>query len=239
MRGPTMAQAVTEVKTLKYCIDGEWRESATDKYMPVTDSSTGEVFAEAPCCTADEVEAAILSAHKAFQTWGSLPVQKRTQVLFRWKALLEGNAEEITYLVSRELGKNLDEARGEVIKIIEGCEVGVSAPMTMKGESLMNVSTGHDTVSYREPLGVFAGIAPFNFPAMIPFGWMLPLCIATGNTFVLKSANPVPLTSHMLLDMLYEAGLPKGVVNMVTAEKEQAEVLLKHPAVRGVAFVGT
>ena len=103
----------------------------------------------------------------------------------------------------------------------------------------MNVATGHDTVSYREPLGVFAGIAPFNFPAMIPFGWMLPLCIATGNTFVLKAANPVPLTSHLLLDMLYEAGLPKGVVNMVTAEKEEAEVLLKHPAVRGVSFVGT
>jgi malonate-semialdehyde dehydrogenase (acetylating)/methylmalonate-semialdehyde dehydrogenase len=111
--------------------------------------------------------------------------------------------------------------------------------MLMKGESLMNVSTGHDTVSYREPLGVFAGIAPFNFPAMIPFGWMLPICIACGNTFVLKAANPVPLTSHLLLDMLYEAGLPKGVVNMVTAEKEQAEVLLKHPAVRGVSFVGT
>ncbi len=129
--------------------------------------------------------------------------------------------DEIATLVSTELGKNLDEARGEVIKIIEAIDVAVGAPMLMKGESLMNVATGHDTVSYREPLGVFAGIAPFNFPAMIPFGWMLPLCIATGNTFVLKAANPVPLTSHMLLDMLYEAGLPKGVVNMVTAEKER------------------
>ena len=142
--------------------------------MPVTDSSTGEVFAEAPCCTAAEVEEAIQTAHEAFQTWSTTSIQKRTQVLYRWKALLEQHAEEITVLCARELGKNLDEARGEVIKIIEGCEVGVSAPMTMKGESLMNVSTGHDTVSYREPLGVFAGIAPFNFPGMIPFGWMLP-----------------------------------------------------------------
>ena len=112
--------------------------------------------------------------------------------------------------------------------------------MLMKGESLMNVATGHDTVSYREPLGVFAGIAPFNFPAMIPFGWMLPLCIATGNTFVLKAANPVPLTSHLLLDMLYAAGLPKGVVNMVTAEKEAGRGPAQAPGrPRRQSFVGT
>src|SRR5665647_3425624 len=156
---------------------------------------------------------------------------KSTSVRFTWRPMLLAKMDEIATLVSTELGKNLDEARGEVVKIIEAIDVAVGAPMLMKGESLMNVATGHDTVSYREPLGVFAGIAPFNFPAMIPFGWMLPLCIATGNTFVLKAANPVPLTSHLLLDMLYEAGLPKGVVNMVTAEKEEAEVLLKHPAV--------
>ena len=234
-----MAETTTEVKTLKYCIDGEWLESTTDKYMPVTDSSTGEVFAQAPCCTAAEVEAAIESAHKAFQTWGSLAVQKRTQVLFRWKALLEEHAEEVTYLCARELGKNLDEARGEVIKIIEGCEVGVSAPMIMKGESLMNVSTGHDTVSYREPLGVFAGIAPFNFPGMIPFGWMIPLAIVTGNTFVLKAASMVPTTGMRLLELLYEAGLPKGVVNLVTCNRNEAEIMMTHPLVRGVSFVGS
>ena len=230
---------MAEVKRLKYCVDGEWRESTTDKYMPVTDSSTGEVFAEAPCCTASEVESAIESAHQAFQTWSTTPIQKRTQVLYRWKALLEQNAEEVTKLCSRELGKNLDEARGEVIKIIEGCEVGVSAPMTMKGESLMNVSTGHDTVSYREPIGVFAGIAPFNFPGMIPFGWMLPLCIVTGNTLVLKLASMVPTTGMRLLELLYEAGLPKGVVNVVTCSRNEAEIMMTHPLVRGVSFVGS
>ena len=125
-----------------------------------------------------------------------MPIQKRTEVLFRWRPMLLERMDEIATLVSTELGKNLDEARGEVVKIIEAVEVAVAAPMLMKGESLMNVATGHDTVSYREPLGVFAGIAPFNFPAMIPFGWMIPLCIATGNTFVLKAANLVPLTSH-------------------------------------------
>ena len=220
-------------------VDGEWRESTSDTWVDITDSSTGEVIARTPMCTEAEVTEAIESAHRAFGPWASMPIQKRTEVLFTWRPMLLARMDEIATLVSTELGKNLDEARGEVIKIIEAIDVAVGAPMLMKGESLMNVATGHDTVSYREPLGVFAGIAPFNFPAMIPFGWMLPLCIATGNTFVLKAANPVPLTSHMLLDMLYEAGLPKGVVNMVTAEKEEAEVLLKHPAVRGVSFVGT
>ena len=234
-----MAETKTEVKTLGYMVDGEWRESQSDTWVDITDSSTGEVIARTPMCTEAEVTEAIESAHRAFGPWASMPIQKRTEVLFTWRPMLLEKMDEIATLVSTELGKNLDEARGEVIKIIEAIDVAVGAPMLMKGESLMNVATGHDTVSYREPLGVFAGIAPFNFPAMIPFGWMLPLCIATGNTFVLKAANPVPLTSHMLLDMLYEAGLPKGVVNMVTAEKEEAEVLLKHPAVRGVSFVGT
>jgi malonate-semialdehyde dehydrogenase (acetylating)/methylmalonate-semialdehyde dehydrogenase len=227
------------VRTLNYCVDNQWCESTTDKYMDVTDSSTGEVFAQAPCCTASEVEAAILSAHKAYQTWSQLPIQKRTQVLFRWKQLLEDNMEELAYICSREVGKNLDEARGEIVKIIEGCEVGVAAPMLIKGEALMNVSAGHDSVSYREPLGVFAGIAPFNFPAMIPWGWMIPLCIVTGNTFVLKAASMVPTSSMRLLELLLEAGLPKGVVNVVTCSRKEAELLLTHPLIRGVSFVGS
>ncbi len=224
---------------LKYFVDGEWLESKTDKYMEVSDSSTGEVFALAPCCTASEVEDAINSAHQAFQIWGGLPIQKRTQVLFAWKALLEKHMEELAYICSREVGKNLDEARGEIVKIIEGCEVGVAAPMLAKGESIMNVSTGHDTVSYREPLGVFAGIAPFNFPAMIPWGWMIPLCIVTGNTFVLKAASMVPTSSVRLMELLQEAGLPKGVVNVVTCSRHEAEILLTHPLIRGVSFVGS
>ena len=230
---------MANVETLKYCVDNEWCESGSDKYMDVTDSSTGEVIAVAPCCTAAEVEAAIQSAHKAFQTWSQTPIQKRTQVLYRWKVLLEEHMEELSYICSREVGKNLDEARGEIVKIIEGCEVGVAAPMLIKGESLMNVSAGHDTVSYREPLGVFAGIAPFNFPAMIPWGWMIPLCIVTGNTFVLKAASMVPTSSVRLFELLQEAGLPKGVVNVLTCSRTEAEILLTHPLVRGVSFVGS
>lgn len=234
-----MAESTTGVQTLKYHVGGEWRESVTDTYLPVSDSSTGEVFAETPACTPGELRHAIETAHKAFDDWSAKPASVRTQVLFRWKALLEEHADEIAYLTSRELGKNLDEARGEVVKIIEACELAVGAPMLMKGESLMNVSAGHDTVSYREPLGVFTGIAPFNFPAMIPFGWMLPLCIATGNTLVLKLRSMVPTTGMRLMELLHEAGLPEGVVNVVTCRPQDAEVLLTHPAVQGVSFVGS
>ena len=184
-----MAETKTAVRTLGYMVDGEWRESKSDTWVDITDSNTGEVIARTPMCTEAEVTEAIESAHRAFGPWASMPVQKRTEVLFTWRPMLLARMDEIATLVSTELGKNLDEARGEVTKIIEAIDVAVGAPMLMKGESLMNVATGHDTVSYREPLGVFAGIAPFNFPAMIPFGWMLPLCIATGNTFVLKAGG--------------------------------------------------
>ena len=189
-------------RRLKYCVDGEWRESACETYLPVSDSSTGEVFAETPACTAEEVAGAIESAQRAFDDWSAKPVSVRTQVMFRWKPLLEEHMEELALLTSRELGKNLDEARGEVVKIIEACELAVAAPMLLKGDSLMNVSTDHDTVSFREPLGVFAGIVPFNFPAMIPFGWMVPLCITTGNTLVLKLRSMVPTTGMRLLELL-------------------------------------
>jgi malonate-semialdehyde dehydrogenase (acetylating)/methylmalonate-semialdehyde dehydrogenase len=234
-----VAQVITEAKTLKICINGEWRESATDKYMPVTDSSTGQVIAQAPQSTKEEVEEAIQKAHEAFLKWSELTIQKRIQVIYRWKALLEKHLEELAVICSTELGKNLDESRGEIIKIVEACETAMSAPMTMKGESLMNVSTGHDTVSYREPIGVFAGIAPFNFPAMIPYGWMVPLCIATGNTFVLKAASMVPMSSIRLLELLHEAGMPKGVVQHLTCGRNEAEIMMTHPLVRGVCFVGS
>lgn len=230
---------MSEVRRLKYCVDGEWAESKTTRYMPVTDSSTGKLIAEAPACTAEEVGAAVESAAAAFPGWRDKPVAVRTQVLFKWKSLIEQHIDELTFITAQELGKNLDEAKGEYVKVIEACEVAVAAPMLMQGRSLMNVSSGHDTVSYREPLGVFVGIAPFNFPAMIPFGWMVPLGIVTGNSYVLKAASMVPLSGIRLLELLYEAGLPRGVVNLVTCGRAEADVLLTHPEVRGVTFVGS
>ena len=227
------------VKHLKYCVNNEWRESSTGKCMPVTNSSTGEIMAEAPCCTVDEVESAVAAAKAAFPGWSSKPVQQRTALMFRFHELLEAHLEELTLSVSMELGKNLDEARGDILKSIEVVELACAAPVLMQGDALMNVSTGHDTVMYREPVGVFAGIVPFNFPAMIPFGWMIPLCITMGNTFVLKAASLTPQTAGRVLELLIEAGMPPGVVNMVTCSRDEAGLLLKHPDVRGISYVGS
>ncbi|MFX4263733.1 CoA-acylating methylmalonate-semialdehyde dehydrogenase [Pelotomaculum propionicicum] len=234
-----MMTSSAAVKRLKYCVNGEWKESKTGKYMPVTNSSTGELMAEAPCCTVDEVNEAVEAAKAAFLAWSSTPVGQRAQLMFKFKAVLDENLDELTLLVAKELGKNMDEARGDVLKAIEVVEIACGTPMMMQGDALMNVSGGHDTVLYREPLGVFAGIVPFNFPAMIPFGWMIPLCITTGNTFVLKAASLTPQTAVRTLELLIEAGLPKGVVNLVTCSRKEAELLLKHPDVRGISYVGS
>ncbi|MHB9059521.1 MAG: CoA-acylating methylmalonate-semialdehyde dehydrogenase, partial [Bacillota bacterium] len=230
---------MSSAKRLKYCVNNEWLESKTSGYMPVTDSSTGQVMAEAPCCTTDEVNAAVAAAAAAFPDWSATPVVKRVQLMFKFRGLLETHLDELTLLVSKELGKNLDEARGDILKAIEVVELACALPVTMQGDSLMNVSDGFDTVMYREPVGVFAGIVPFNFPAMIPFGWMIPLCITTGNTFVLKAASLTPQTAMRVLELLIEAGMPKGVVNLVTARRTEAELLLKHPDVKGISYVGS
>jgi malonate-semialdehyde dehydrogenase (acetylating)/methylmalonate-semialdehyde dehydrogenase len=227
------------IKKLKYCVNNEWKVSKTSKYMPITDSSTGKVMAEAPCCSREEVLEAVAAAKAAFEKWRFKPVQQRIAVMFRLKSLLDAHLEELTLSVCKELGKTLDEARGDVIKAIEVVECACATPYLMQGDSLMNVSTGHDTVMYREPLGVFAGIVPFNFPAMIPWGWMIPFCISCGNTFVLKAASLTPMTSMRILELAIEAGLPKGVVNLVTCSRNEADLLLEHPDVQGISFVGS
>ena len=224
----------------KYCVNGEWRASKTDKWMPVTDSSTGELLAEVPCCTVEEVESAIASAEAAFPSWSQMSVSKRTQLMFRWRDVLMNHIEELTLLCSKELGKNLSEARGDVLKAIEPTELACATPFISQGSASLQVTAGFDTASYRVPLGVVAGIVPFNFPAMIPWGWMVPLAIATGNTVVLKAASLTPLTSMRILELFYEeAGFPKGVVNLVTCSRAEAEIFLTDPRVKAVTFVGT
>ncbi|MHB1404832.1 MAG: CoA-acylating methylmalonate-semialdehyde dehydrogenase [Desulfitobacteriaceae bacterium] len=230
---------MSQITRLKYCVNGKWKESSTSKYMLITNSNTGEVVAEAPCCTVEEVNEAVEAAKAAFPGWSNTPVSERAELMFRFKTILDQHIDELTMLVCTELGKNVNEARGDVIKAIEVVELACAAPMLMQGDSLMNVSSGHDTVMYREPLGVFTGIVPYNFPAMIPFGWMLPLCITTGNTFVLKAASQVPQTAMRMLELLIEVGLPNGVVNLVTCSRNEAELLLKHPDIRGVSYVGS
>ena len=169
------------IQRLKPYIDGRFAESATEKYMPVYDPSTGEVIAETPCCTRAEVESAVAAAKAAFPAWADTPCSKRVEVLYRFRDLLIAHLDELTHILCRENGKNWDEARGDLLKVKEPVEVAIGAPALMMGESLMNITSGFDSTLYREPLGVFAGIAPFNFPAMIPMGWMMPMCIATGK----------------------------------------------------------
>jgi malonate-semialdehyde dehydrogenase (acetylating)/methylmalonate-semialdehyde dehydrogenase len=224
---------------LKYCVGGKWLESKTSNYMDCYNPSTGEIIARAPQCTSEEVESAVLAAHAAYPAWADTPVSNRVQVLFRMKALVEKHLDELTFLLAREEGKKWDEAMGDILKVNEVIEFACGAPHLMKGESLMNVSKGYDTALYHHPIGVFAGIAPWNFPAMIPHGWMTPICIATGNTMVLKAASFVPQSSMRLMELWQEAGLPDGVLNVITTGREQAEILLKHPAVKGISFVGS
>ncbi|HCM27319.1 MAG TPA: malonate-semialdehyde dehydrogenase, partial [Treponema sp.] len=224
---------------LKYCVDGEWKESETGKFMDIRNPSTGEKMAGTPCCTMDEVNSAIEAASAAYPAWSATPVIKRVQVLYKFRDLIDAHLDELTLICANEHGKVWEEAKGDILKVREPVEIACSAPILMMGESLMNASTGFDTVLFRESVGVFAGVVPFNFPGMIPMGWMMPMCIATGNTLVLKASSSTPMTSMRLLELLHEAGLPKGVVNLVTCSRVEAEIFLTHPDVKGVSFVGS
>lgn len=230
---------MSSVAKLKYCCNGKWLDSSSGRWMDVYDPSTGEVIAQAPCCTENELETVLKAAQAAFTIWSKTPVIKRTQVLFKFRDLLIGHIDELTHMVARENGKVWQEAEGDILKVKEPVEFACGAASLMQGESLMNTSTGYDTVLYREPVGVFAGIVPFNFPGMIPMGWMMPLCIAAGNCLVLKASSSTPMTSMRLLELLIEAGLPDGVVSIVTADRSVADLLLTSPIVKGVCFVGT
>jgi malonate-semialdehyde dehydrogenase (acetylating)/methylmalonate-semialdehyde dehydrogenase len=230
---------IAELTTLRLFVDGQPKSSDSGKYADIFDPSTGQVIARTPLCTEEEVNHAIQSAKDAFPAWAETPAMKRVQLLYKFRDLIDQHMDELTQLVCTENGKVWDEAQGDILKAKEVVELACGVPSLMMGESLMNATTGYDTVLYREPLGVFAGIAPFNFPAMIPMGWMLPLCIATGNTLVLKAATMTPMTSMRMLELLYEAGLPKGVVNLVTCSRKEADLILKHPDVKGIIFVGS
>ncbi|MCL2569458.1 MAG: CoA-acylating methylmalonate-semialdehyde dehydrogenase [Oscillospiraceae bacterium] len=227
------------MKQLQYFSGGKWLNSKTEKYMDVYNPSTGEVIAKAPCCTKDEVEAAIEAAAAAFPAWSATPVMKRVQVLYKVRELLEKHMDELVDILCRENGKSWGDAQGDVLKAKEGTEQAIAAPNLMMGESLMDTAVGVDTTLYRESLGVFAGIVPFNFPAMIPMGWMFPMCAATGNTMVIKAASPTPMTCMRIAELYQEAGLPDGVLNIVTCSRNEAELLLEHPKVKGVSFVGS
>jgi len=226
-------------KKLGYFLNGKFEESTTEKYYDIMDPNTGEVIGKAPNCTEDEVNKAVAAAQAAFPAWRDTPALQRVQVLYKFKQILEENLDELTMMVAKENGKVWLEAKGDVLKAIEVVEMACGTPALVMGGALMNTSVGYDTVMYREPLGVFVGLVPWNFPAMIPFGWMVPLCVATGNTMVLKASSTTPMTALMMVEMLHNAGLPNGVINVLTASRHEAEIFLKHPDVKGITFVGS
>ena len=227
------------VKKLKYFAGGKWLDSSCEKYMDVYNPSTGEVIAQTPCCTKDEVNHAIACAKEAFKSWSNVPVMKRVQVIYKFRELLEQHMDELTELCATEHGKVWSEAKGDILKVKEPVELACSAPSLLMGESTRDTSSGYDTVLYREPVGVFAGIVPFNFPGMIPMGWMSPVCIACGNTIVLKAASMTPMTCMRLAELWQEAGLPDGVINIVTCSRNEAEIFMEHPDIKGITFVGS
>ena len=230
---------MNELIVMKPYIGGEWIESESQKYTTIYDPSTGKPIAQVPQCTAAEVERAIAAAKAAYPAWKNTPVRNRANIMMKLRGLIERDKEELTRMVATENGKCWEEAAGDVAKALEMTELACSAPSLLMGESLMDTSAGYDTTLYREPLGVFAGIAPWNFPAMIPVGWMAPLAIVCGNTFVLKPASTTPMTSMKFAELYKEAGVPDGVFNIVPCSRNEAEILLTHPDVRGITFVGS
>ena len=227
------------VEKLKYFCNGKFVESKTDVWYDLHNPSTGEITGYAPCCTNEEVLEAVEAAKAAYPGWRATPAVKRSQILYNVRNLLIEHMEELTRIVAEENGKVWSEAEGDVLKAKEGTELATQVPSLMMGESMMDASTGFDTVKYREPMGVFAGIVPVNFPAMIPFGWMTPTCVACGNTIVLKAASLTPRTALRIAELYKEAGMPDGVVNVITCSRNEINTLLYHPDIKGITFVGS
>jgi malonate-semialdehyde dehydrogenase (acetylating)/methylmalonate-semialdehyde dehydrogenase len=224
--------------TLKNYVGGAWAASAAADAAPVHNPSTGEVIARTPLSPAADVDAAVRAAADAFGGWAETPVLRRAAVLFQFKALLERHFDELTRLITRENGKTLAEAQGDLRRGVEVVDFACGIPHLLKGETLPQISAAMDGASTLEPVGVCAGITPFNFPAMVPM-WMFPLAVACANTFVLKPSEKVPLTANRLAELFAEAGLPPGVFNVVHGGREVVEALRTHPGVAAVSFVGS
>jgi malonate-semialdehyde dehydrogenase (acetylating)/methylmalonate-semialdehyde dehydrogenase len=219
-------------------IGGEWTTVSGVPTASVHNPSIGTVIAETPLCGPDVVDQSVRAAAAAFPAWMETPPVERARILFRLKVLLEDHFDELATSVTTEHGKTLAEARGDVRRGLENIEYACGAPSLLMGESLENVARGIDCDAIRQPLGVVAGITPFNFPAMVPL-WMWPLAIACGNTFVLKPSEKVPLTTIRIGQLACQAGLPPGVLNIVHGGREAVDAILVHPVVKAVSFVGS
>ena len=233
-----MTTTAVKKKTLSNFINGQWVKSTTDRYEEVPNPATGEILAEVPISTQEDLESAVKAAKKAFATWKKVAVPQRSRILFQYQQLLVKNWDELAKLITLENGKNYNEAYGEVLRGIECVEFAAGAPTLMMGSQLPDIATNVESGMYRYPLGVVGGITPFNFPMMVPC-WMFPLAIASGNTFILKPSERTPLLANRLAELLHEAGLPEGVFNIVHGAHDIVNGILSHPDIPAVSFVGS
>ena len=230
--------SVATERTIRHRIGGEETSGASTRTAPVYDPATGQVQAEVVLAEPGDVDAAVAAAREAFAEWSQASLSRRAKIMFAFRELLNRNVEELARIVSSEHGKVLEDAKGEVLRGLEVVEFACGIPQLMKGEYSDQVSTTVDAFSFRQPLGVCAGITPFNFPAMVPM-WMHPVAIACGNAFVLKPSERDPSASNFVAGLYAEAGLPAGVFNVVHGDKVAVDALLDHPDVAGVSFVGS
>lgn len=226
------------MRTISHYINGKHVAGAGKRLGDVYNPAKGELQAQITFATANETRAAISAAQAALPAWAATPALRRARIMFKFKALLDEHANDLAKAISLEHGKTISDARGEVTRGIEVVEFACGAPHLLKGDFNDQVGTGIDTYSMHQPLGVVAGITPFNFPVMVPL-WMIPMALATGNTFVLKPSEKTPGASLMIADLLAEAGLPAGVFNLVNGDKEAVDVLLTDKRVQAISFVGS
>lgn len=231
-------RSITMTQTLYHFINGQRTEGTSGRFGEVINPATGKIVAQVPLANHVETSLAVAAASAAFPAWRDTPPLRRARILFRFIDLLNKNLDEIAALIATEHGKILDDAKGSVIRGMEVAEFACGAPHLLKGHFSENVGTQVDSHSIRQPLGVCAGITPFNFPAMVPM-WMFPLSIICGNTFILKPSEKVPSTALRLAELMKEAGLPDGVLNVINGDRESVDTLLTHPDVAGISFVGS
>jgi malonate-semialdehyde dehydrogenase (acetylating)/methylmalonate-semialdehyde dehydrogenase len=230
--------SVATTRTIRHRIGGEETAGTSSRTSPVYDPATGEIQAEVVLAEPGDVDSAVAAGKAAFAEWSEASLSRRAKIMFAFRELLNANVEKLARIVSSEHGKVLEDAKGEVLRGLEVVEFACGVPHLLKGEYSDQVSTTVDAYSFRQPLGVCAGITPFNFPAMVPM-WMHPVAIACGNTFILKPSERDPSASNLVAELYAEAGLPDGVFNVVHGDKVAVDALLDHPDVAAVSFVGS
>ena len=238
LAAPEAADTESSVRHVHNFIGGRWSKSDSTEFGDVRNPVTDEILAKVPMGAASDVDRAVAAAQKAFEPWRKTPAVNRVKPLFALKQLLEKRFDDIASTVTMEHGKTLDESRSSVRRAIDNVDLAIGTPDRMMGTSLEDIAAGIDCHTVRQPLGVFAAITPFNFPAMVPF-WFLPHAVACGNTFIVKPSERVPLSQVIMFECLHEAGFPDGVVNLVHGGKPAVDAILDHPGISGVSFVGS